>query len=108
MFAFIAFLFTIQCFESIFSLFVSIVDEKYKWGRYNNSNIKYIHFRDIMAFIVYPVKDFLIAMSFTSIYYYYGIIERKEGEKEKKKGGNINLTKDFSNMKMSFSDSEIE
>jgi hypothetical protein len=52
------------------------VDEKYEWGLYTSANLAYIHFRDVMSFIVYPVKDFLIAMGFTAIYYCQGKSEQ--------------------------------
>jgi len=54
------------------------VDVKYSWGIYIKANIPYIHFRDIMSFIVYPIKDFLIAIGFTAIYYYQGKNEQEE------------------------------
>jgi hypothetical protein len=56
----------------VFSLFNAIVNEKYRWGTYTNDNLPYIHFRDIMAFIFYPLKDFFIAISFTGITFFQG------------------------------------
>jgi hypothetical protein len=61
------------------------VDRKYYWGLYKKKNIDYIHFRDIMSFIVYPAKDFLIAMGFTGIYFY----QEKSDQLQKKKLNDI-------------------
>lgn len=64
------FLFLFCMSQSMFSLFTSIADTKWKWGVFSNQNMRYIHSRDIMNFFVYPFKDFLMAVSFTSIYFY--------------------------------------
>ncbi len=47
-----------------------MVDVKLKWGVFSTKNMPYIRFRDVMNFVVFPFKDFLMAMSFTSIYFY--------------------------------------
>ena len=52
------------------------MNDKYSWGRYKSANLPYIQFRDIMAFIVNPLKDFVIAMCFTLLYYYQGKTEQ--------------------------------
>ena len=65
-----AFLFLFCCSQSIFSLFTSIADMKWKWGIFSTQNMSYIHTRDKLNFFAFPFKDFLIAVSFTSIYFY--------------------------------------
>ena len=75
----ISFLFLTCIFQSTYYLFIGIVDYlPYNWGSFiEPENWGYIKFRDISSFIIFPLKDFLLAISFTMIYAYQGLAQKK-------------------------------